>query len=58
MSDDILPLPVFAIIYDPAVLKPDDYDALVRAIGDLVRACGGEGIKLISSKTAEEPPHA
>ena len=37
------------IIWDPELLKPEEYKILVRALGDVVRASGGVGLKLVDS---------
>ena len=39
------------VIWDPVVVSPEEYRAMVLAIGDVVRAHGGEGIELIVSRT-------
>lgn len=40
------------IIWDPEVISDEMYAALVKAIGDLVRACGGQCIERVGSRTA------
>lgn len=42
--------PMLTIAYDPEVVSPDDYARMVEALGDLVRAEGGLGIKRLQSR--------
>lgn len=37
--------PLFAVVWDPAVVTDDEYAELVGAFGDLVRAHGGAGVR-------------
>lgn len=41
--------PWLFIVWDPAILSPGDYEEITAALGDLVRAHGGVGLKLIRS---------
>lgn len=43
------PSPDFVIVWDTALIGPEDYARLVAALGDLVRASGGLGIERIRS---------
>lgn len=47
--------PAFSIVWDPELLSPEDYADLVEAIGDVVRAEGGLGIKLLRSNRYGAP---
>lgn len=42
--------PFVAIVWDPELLTADEYAELVTGLGDLVRACGGAGVKLLKSR--------
>lgn len=42
--------PMLTIAYDPEVVSPDDYARMVEALGDLVRAEGGLGVKRLQSR--------
>lgn len=43
--------PSFVIVWDPAVVSPEDYARLIIAFGDLVRASGGLGLERLASRT-------
>lgn len=43
--------PIISIVWDPSVIDADEYAELVTAVGDLVRASGGAGLKRITSET-------
>jgi len=45
-----------AIVWDPTIISPEEYAALVADIGDLVRAHGGVGIERISGQAYAAPP--
>ena len=42
--------PSFVIVWDPEIISEDDYADLVTALGDIVRASGGEGVQRIKSR--------
>jgi hypothetical protein len=42
-----MPTPDFAIVWDPAIVSPEQYAELVEIVGDLVRANGGAGIRRV-----------
>ena len=44
------PPPSFVIAWDPELLDESDYADLVAALGDIVRASGGEGVQRIKSR--------
>ena len=44
------PPPSFVIVWDPEIISEDDYADLVTALGDIVRASGGEGVQRIKSR--------
>jgi hypothetical protein len=44
--------PTIVIAWDPDVLSDSEYAELVVAIGDLVRARGGEGIERLDAQLA------
>jgi hypothetical protein len=46
----------FAIVWDPEVVGEEDYDKLLTAIADLVRASGGFGIERLADSVLEELP--
>jgi len=50
--------PRIIITWDPTYVSAEDYADLVKAIGDVVRAHGGAGIKRLHSSTVEfvDPP--
>lgn len=39
------------IVWDPEIITEDEYADLITAIGNIIRASGGEGIKRIKSKS-------
>lgn len=43
------------IVWDPSVVEPDDYAALITALGDLVRAEGGIGVERIGHEGFDIP---
>ena len=53
-ADDAGP-PAITIVWDPELVDPADYADLVTALGNVVRAEGGRGIKLIDSNTFGVP---
>ena len=60
-SDTSVSPPAIVLVWEPGVLKPDDYAELVAALGDLVRSEGGAGIQRVKAQgfgvpVAEEVP--
>lgn len=52
------PSPAIAIVWDADLLTEDEYARLVVALGDLVRAEGGQGVERLRSRGIGIPAEA
>ena len=50
-NEDGVTAPAVVIVWDPELLEEHEYAELVEAIGNVVRAHGGLGVKLLRPQT-------